>query len=245
MEYREIEGVKIPVGQNDEYFGATESEVPEMINPKENGIVKTDSGETLVIFANGAQAIASLFLSGFGLPQLKMLIPQIRNVANNTITKMIQDTCSRVDRKDFIESLDGNMPRQLTISEMVNVVKYVGEPSSRATMMSLEKVLTAIKLDSEHVDSIVAPHKPKAVTKRSKADLQVMIDRTVRSITRTEKKIANIQRKISSLESTEESESRNYRLTKLRFTLEDTESFLVKSKEKLGRLNQLFENAEA
>ena len=244
IEYREIDGVRIPVGIEVDYFGASENEnVPEMINPKENGIVKAEDGSVIATFANGAQAVASLFLSRFGMPQLKQLIPQLRNVGNYTIVRMVQDTCARDDRKDFIESLDGNMPRQLTISEMVNAVKVVGEPSSRAVMMPLSKVLDMIKLDMENVDSIVPEKRTRAVKTVSKADVQPKIERTVRSISRINKKIANIRTKISTLQGAEKSNTRNYKITKLQFELENTENLLAKSQEKLDKLNQLFETA--
>jgi len=238
MENREVDGNVISIGVETTYFGAMDGETPEMLNPKENGIIKNENGEVIATFANVAQAIASLFLSRYSIPQIKTLIPQIKNVSGATIVKMVNDTSSRAIRKDFIESLGGNMPRQLTVVETVKVMDVVGAPSSKAIMVTLDKVLSSIKLDMANVGLIVPVRKTRAVAAMTKEDIQVRIDRTIRSIARSEKKIAHLNEKLATLEKNEASEKRDYDIAKTRMYLEDAISFMNASQVKLQNFEE-------
>jgi len=224
MEMRQIGEIEIEVGIADTYFGAQE-----------------DNSELLAM--NNAQMFASMVLSKFSIPQIKNKLPGLRNVANAVFTKTVNDTCSRKVRKDFIESLKGQMPRQFTISEYVTLVNEVGMPSSKAQIEDLDKVLRKIKIDMENVDLIVQVRNPKQVTATSRVDVEAKIAKTERSILRSETQIKNLQKKLTSARETlaenAEDKTAEYNAIKAEFNLADAEKELKDKQIKLENLKEV------
>ena len=221
---RQIGEIEIEVGIADTYFGAQE-----------------DNSELLAM--NNAQMFASMVLSKFSIPQIKNKLPGLRNVANAVFTKTVNDTCSRKVRKDFIESLKGQMPRQFTISEYVTLVNEVGMPSSKAQIEDLDKVLRKIKIDMENVDLIVQVRNPKQVTATSRVDVEAKIAKTERSILRSETQIKNLQKKLTSARETlaenAEDKTAEYNAIKAEFNLADAEKELKDKQIKLENLKEV------
>ncbi|MFA6336254.1 MAG: hypothetical protein WCX48_12030 [Bacteroidales bacterium] len=232
METQVVDGIEINMGMTNEYFGAQadSQELPEMGN---------------------AQMVASLILSKFSIPQIKKLMPEIRNVSGAVLSKMVFDTSSRAIRKDFIESLKGNMPRQLTVSETVKVIKAVGQPNSKIQMGNLQKILDKITLDMEHVDLIVQAKNTKAANVQTRETVIEAIAKTERSIKRSDDKIRSLDRKLSSARETlvnnPEDQVAKYNATKIEFNRIDADSMRSRSVAKLEDLKEVlakFDNSE-
>jgi hypothetical protein len=232
METQVVDGIEINMGMTDEYFGAQadSQELPEMGN---------------------AQMVASLILSKFSIPQIKKLMPNLKNVSGAVLSKMVFDTSSRAIRKDFIESLKENMPRQLTVSETVKVIKVVGQPNSKIQMGNLQKILDKITLDMEHVDLIVQAKNTKVANVQTRETVIEAIAKTERSIKRSDDKIRSLDRKLSSARETlvnnPEDQVAKYNATKIEFNRIDADSMRSRSVAKLEDLKEVlakFDNSE-
>lgn len=193
---QEFYGVNIPVGQSEQYFGATVEPLPEVVEQNENGIIMIDD-VVLATFANICQGMTNLYLANFSPAQIKKLYPNLTNINDNLISKMIRDKCSRKTRQDFIRSLHNNMPRALRTEEMVAIVKSVGLPDGRVKKINLNAVMESIAIDMQNVDAI-KPEKTKKVAKTvSREQLLKKIARSESSLARHSKKLSKLSKKLA------------------------------------------------
>ena len=224
MDTQIVDGIEISMGMTEEYFGA-----------------QADNTELLEM--GNAQMVASLILSKFSVAQIKNLMPEIKNVTGAILTKMVLDTSSRAIRKDFIQSLKGQMPRQLTVSETVKVVQAVGQPVGKVQMGNLSKILEKIALDMQNVELIVQVRNKKVASIQTRDDVVKAIEKTERSIKRSDDKIRNLGRKVSSAKGTLENNPEDlmaaYNLKKAEFNLSDADLMRTRSIAKLEDLKEV------
>lgn len=195
------------------YFeGGRDYNVPEMIEPVENGVIRNADGVVLATFASSAHALVSLYLHKFSVEQIKMLIPGIASFDKHMVTKIMHDTCKREIRKDFIKSLRGNLPRQLTVNEYDNIVKYVGEPNGKPKGTNVEEMTEGIRLDIENVDFIVST---KATRKLTDADIREKIETNNQKLEKQNAKLVKLNAKMTKLNEKEATQQIKYKKVKI------------------------------
>jgi hypothetical protein len=227
----------------DSYFeGGRDYNVPEMIEPVENGVIRNADGVVLATFASSAHALVSLYLHKFSVEQIKMLIPGIANFDKNMVTKIMHDTCKREVRKDFIKSLRGNLPRQLTNVEYDNIVNYVGTPNGKPKGTNVEEMTEGIRLDIENVDFIV----PTKVTKKlTDADIREKIEKNNQKLEKQNAKLVKLNEKMAKLNEKEATQQVQYKKVKMNKSIRLVETAIADIKAKNEKLqSKISENVE-
>lgn len=226
----------------EKYFeNGKDYEVPAMNDPVDSGVLRDANGVVLATFASAAHALVSLYLHKFSVEQIKVLIPGITNLDKNLVTKIMHDTCKREVRKDFIKSLHGNLPRQLTINEYDNVVNYVGVPMGKPKGIGVDEMTEALKLDIENVD-FIKPEKKTPVV--NAAAVSGKIAKNEKKIEKLNKKLEAANAKMTKLNEAEASQQINYKKIKMNKTIRLIEATIADLVNKNGVLQSKLNGTE-
>jgi len=241
MEIQEIDGIKVQIGDSEIRFGAVVNadEINmEMNNPKENGVVRNANGDVIATFANAAQAVGSFVLAGWNGSKIKKLFPALK-INNSTVVKMVADMCSKSIRRKFIESLDGNKPRHLTIDEVVAITDVIGSANNVIKGLTVQEVYNNIILDMDNIDRLMPNKTTRSI---DPVKIQNKIAVVEKALARNTKKVTGYQDAIRSyeedLQENPEDEGSKYGLAKAQTHLKIAISDKAELEEKLEKLRQ-------